>query len=1013
MRSWTFWLALACAISAQGQGQFRLYTTDDGLPNNSILAILQARDGYLWFTTYRGLVRFDGLHFQVFDNSNTPAIHGTNFVAYSMLEARDGSIWTSAWSAGATRYHNGKFTSYTKRDGLPNNTVTRVDQDDQGNIWFFTSRGLSKLRDDGKIEAVNEIDGERLDPYLKRPEALGGDSHLLGLFRVRVHNGQLRLQRFARGKWSSIPLPPDLPADPAKLRMEITYEDHRGRIWYTIADRPSQSFCAENGRLTIYKGLPAGSYANYLDRLGRLWITDQNGRTAFWKDGIATPMAGVSTATPMRVLEDSEGSYWAGTLNQGLVHEPVQVVSGVRLPGGPEVNKIQPLMQARNGDIWVGSYGLTRIRNGRFETFALPRSMAPWPGDQSVWGLWEDPDGTIFFSNNNGPKIFRNGRIELPGPPFDQIKNRVNAYLRDREGTLWMGNSDGVYVVRGSKMSLLRTESGVPLRGEVRTIYEDRGGTVWIGTDALLCKEQNAGLACFGSTDELAPWRVRGILQDSDGVLWVTTSGKGLLRVEGSQFQWIKAKDGLYTDDGSGILEDKNGYFWIGSRLGIYRVKRQDLNSFVKGEIPRVTTSYFGRKDGLNSVDTIGSGQPKALVAKDGMFWFPTSDGLARINPDLTRFNLAPPRVQIESCSLDQRPIDCGSGESISLPAGARNLEVHYTSLNLVRSDHIQFRYRLDGLDPDWVDVGSRRTAYYPHLPHGTFRLQILGANSFGEWSTQPKELTVIVEPRYFETNWFRALVVAFIGGVFALMWRLRGLQYKLRQQRQRAFAQQIIASQEAERQRIAGELHDSLGQHLTLIKNMALLLSRPNGKNKEQQIEAIATETTQAIAEVRQISRNLRPYQLDLLGLTKAIDLMVNGACEGAGIHPEVQLDDLAGAFPKETEIHLYRIVQECVNNAIKHASASVITLTAQRSGSRVTLIIRDDGVGFTPDRAQRQYSATGGFGLTGISERALLLSGTASFRSAPGQGTTVTIEMQAAAPAAPMELQQETANG
>jgi signal transduction histidine kinase len=234
------------------------------------------------------------------------------------------------------------------------------------------------------------------------------------------------------------------------------------------------------------------------------------------------------------------------------------------------------------------------------------------------------------------------------------------------------------------------------------------------------------------------------------------------------------------------------------------------------------------------------------------------------------------------------------------------------------------------------------------------------------------------------------------------MMWRLREVRYARRQALQRAFAQQIIASQETERKRIAGELHDSLGQRLTVIRNMALLLNRQGARNPEGQIEAIAAETAHAITEVRSISHNLRPYQLDLLGLSKAIDVLVTHSCQAAGIRADVVVDDLSGAFPKESEIHFYRIIQECLGNTIKHSKASTIRVMVQRLETEISLVVSDDGIGFIPMRPVAA-GAPGGFGLTGIAERAMLLGGSASIQSAPGQGTTVTITIETKATRAP----------
>jgi len=991
------------AVIGSAQDRFHLFTIDDGLPQDSILALLQSRDGYIWFTTYRGIVRFDGIRFRVFDQRNTPMM-GTNFVAYNLMEDRDGDIWAGAWSGGAICYHQGKFNLYTTRDGLPANTVKRIDQDDQGDIWFFTTRGLARMRNKtARIEPVAQIDGEDPNLYMELPAMLGGESHLFGLWRT--NRGRSGLQRFARGKWTDIPLPAGA-SDASSLRMEVVNEDPRGRLWFRIMSRPGQSYFVENGRQTTYTGLPDGSYGNYLDRLGRVWLTDTNGHTAFWSKGGVTPIPGISTSSPLRVIEDADGSMWAGTLNQGLAHAPVQAISSISLPGGAEANVIRPLLQDRRGDIWAGSYGLNRLHDGHVENFLLPSSMAKWPGDQIVWALFEDRDGTIIFSNNDGPKIFREGKIQWPDAPLREIKTRANAYLRDHAGNLWIGTEPALYLYRDSKITAMKSDRGVPLRGEVRALAEDKFGTVWIGTDAVLCNYRAGVMTCEGSPDTAVAWRIRSIKPDADGVLWIGSAYGGILRVEGDRRFWIQEKHGLYSNDAAGILEDADGYLWVGSRTGIFRARKQDLNALANGSTNRITSSYFGRRDGLNAADCAGFGEPHGFVARDGSLWFPTAAGLARIDPRQKMFQSNPAPVEIESCVLDQRDIGCDS--RITLRPGAKNLEISYTTPRLLRASQIQFKYRLEGLDADWVDARTRRTAFYPYLPAGNFHFQIMAANSFGVWSLTPSELIISVEPYFYQTKWFMALSILSMFGVFALLWRWRALQYKKRQAQQRAFAQQIIDSQEGERKRIAGELHDSLGQRLTLIKNMTMLLAKRSGEARERQIEAIGAETTQAIAEVRQISRNLRPHRLALLGLSKSIEVLLEETCQAGGLQSEIVVDELSGVFPKSAEIHFYRIVQECLTNAVRHARATTITVIVQRTNMGVTLVVSDDGAGFDADRLGRA-GAPAGFGLTGISERAQLLGGTAVIQSIPGQGTVITIEIKTGAIPA-LDQEQET---
>ena len=972
---------LLAALSAFAQERFHVYNTEDGLPHNSVLAIRRARDGYLWFTTYRGLVRFDGVHFKVFDPSNTPAIAGTTFAAFSLIEDRQGALWAGSWNSGAIRYQNGIFTSITTRDGLPNHEVVRIDEDEQGTIWIFTYPGLSKFRN-GRVEVVRSIEGEPVEPFLKAPLNLGLDPYLWGLWRCRGS----QLQRFAWGKWSDVPLPKGVNA--ATVQFDSLTEDSHRDLWFTVSGRPGSIFRVRQERLTVFDGVPQGTFANYQDKAGRLWITDRRGRSAVWRAGRTSLLDGVSTTERFFVTEDEEGSFWTGTLNGGLGHGTRAAIETVRLPGGPEVNTIWPILQDRAGDIWVGSYGLSRIR-GRHSGNWLHSPVPDRRHDAGlVSALWEEQDGTILLGTRYGVKRFRNGRIEQPDRPLLGIRLQVNAILRARSGGLWVGCDDGLYLYHDAKLTFFDDPKTNP-RGDVRALYEDKAGTLWIGTDSMLCKYRDGKFTCFGGQDERSNWKIRGLMQDAGNVIWAGTAGNGVLRIEGDRFSWIKAADGLPSNDAAAILDDGHGFFWMSSHLGIYRVRKEELNEFAAHRIDRVNSISLGKRDGLNDVNCAGNGQPHGFVAKDGRLWFPTRDGLAIVEPRRLEAESSPPPVRIESCSAGQHEIPCRG--TILLPAGSQDLSITYTGLNLLRSGQITFRYMLNGLNENWVNAGSRRTAYYSYLPPDTYTFRVTSAGGSGVWNSSPAELTITVEPYFYQALWFRVSLAAAVLTGIVLAWRRRTIQFNRRQALERAYTQQIIASQEAERKRIAAELHDGLGQRIALIRSMAMLASRSPGRDRGEQVDAIAAEAGHAMTEVRQISHDLRPYQLDLLGLVKAVETLASRTCDAAGIALEFQADDLAGGLPKEREIHVYRIVQECLNNIVRHSGSTRVRVGIHRNGAGISLTVNDNGVGFSPEG----YRQRAGFGITGIKERAELLHGKAEVQSIPGEGTTVTIDI------------------
>jgi len=330
--------------------------------------------------------------------------------------------------------------------------------------------------------------------------------------------------------------------------------------------------------------------------------------------------------------------------------------------------------------------------------------------------------------------------------------------------------------------------------------------------------------------------------------------------------------------------------------------------------------------------------------------------------------------------------------------------EIQYTAFSFLNPERIRFRYKLDGLDRDWIDAGSRRTAYYSHVPGGKYTFRVIAANADGVWNTVDSSLAITVLPPFYDTWWFR--VLSFAGAIFPVYFvvRYRVSQLKRANALQHAFSRELIASQESERKRIAAELHDSIGQRLVVIKNLALFFLRAQDdtaiKNeKVHLIKEISDEAGLAADESREISYNLRPFQLDRLGLSKAIEGIIRTVSSASTTRFSSELDNIDDVFPEDLRINFYRIVQESLNNIVKHAQATEATISVKRTVDRVTLTIRDNGTGFTPESARSEANpelGRSGFGRTGMAERARLLGGELSVQTAPDRGTVVSLQIR-----------------
>jgi signal transduction histidine kinase len=364
------------------------------------------------------------------------------------------------------------------------------------------------------------------------------------------------------------------------------------------------------------------------------------------------------------------------------------------------------------------------------------------------------------------------------------------------------------------------------------------------------------------------------------------------------------------------------------------------------------------------------------------------------VDPSSVTTVTQPPRVEIESASIEHKPQN--ELRHVVLNPRQSNLEIEYTALSYTKPEQISFRYMLQGVDDGWQEVGQRRTAYYSHLPPGEYLFRVSARNSDGVACIDDGTMIVTVIPPFYRRWWFLVLLFLAVLAIIWIVWNYRVRQLKKTQAAQQAFARDLIASQENERRRIAAELHDSLGQRLIIINNLVLFLLRPKKARSEedqmQTLEEIKTEASQAIEETRAISYALRPFQLDRLGLSKAIQALTKTVARASEIEITTRVDDIDDAFDDDVRINFYRIVQEALNNIVKHSGATHASVTVKRTKSSVVLVVSDNGKGLPSD--PRIAAGPGGFGLTGMRERATLLQGTMHVKSEPRAGTLLTME-------------------
>jgi signal transduction histidine kinase/ligand-binding sensor domain-containing protein len=974
---------------AVAQYHIDTWTTDNGLPHNAIRDILQTRDGYLWLATVDGLVRFDGLRFTTFNHENSPGMSGNRITA--LAQDSKGDLWMGSEST-VMRLHDGVFTSYGSESGVPAGMVDGVALDPSGYPLILSNEYVLGWQK-GRFTNLNAgplLTGPTAFPVTHFPEAAGFWSQSGEVLEVYVH-GRLRTAGI-------------LHASP-EVRIHAVAEDEYGTIWAAAA---GMLFRFQPGRL-IPKSLPLGCSAKEEVRfvagakLKLVCYAPSSPLVRSNPDG--TEQEVITSALPSSLefndfYQDREGTLWIGTGQTGLWHAREEVVTTLSERDGLRGHGIYPIYQDRSGAIWLGAWPnvLNRYDGGKFQHFTEHDGLAPF-----ISALYQDRAGTLWVgayggsrhdpAKQTGLRVFRKGRF-VPPAGFKEL-SPVRAIFQDRRGALWFGCENKLLRYENGDFRTFTTHDGLA-SNYINVLVEDATGNLWIGGQGGLTRFSGGRFTPYTVRDGLPSPTVRALYVDRDNVLWIGTYDGGLGRLEKGKFTRYSTSDGLFSSGVFQILDDSRGYFWMSSNQGIYRVQKKELDDFAHNRTRTVTSIAYGKADGMLSVECNGGHWPAGIRTRDGKLWFPTQEGAAVIAPAQITQNRTPPPVVIESCLVDRRAVPLH--RPITLSPTQVSFEIQYTALSFVNPQHIRFKYKLEGLDQDWIDAGPRRTAYYSHLPSGNYSFRVIAANSDGVWNAQGAQLRLSIQPPFYKTWWFVAMVFIATAGVVVFGWKVRVSQLQRAYAAQEAFSRQLIASQERERKRIAAELHDSLGQQLLIIKNWAVLaLTSLNGqKSVKQSLDEISGTASHAIEEMRGIAYNLRPYQLEKLGLTAAIRSLVARVNASSNIRVTGKIEDVDGLFSQEAEISIYRIVQEALNNTIKHSQASEGSVLVSKNSGTLHLRIEDNGRGFTPPDNSTQQEDLKGFGLLGITERVRMLGGTLAIQSTPGQGSNLEISLQ-----------------
>jgi ligand-binding sensor domain-containing protein/signal transduction histidine kinase len=975
--------------------------TEKGFPGGSVSAIAQTTDGYLWIGTDEGLIRFDGVNFQRFEQANPGSIAIGPIQA--LFADGQGNLWILMRNTKLLRYRDGIFNLLR---GEAENGITAMGRGAGGAV-MLSSLAMGTLTYEGGRFL-------RLSPAPVLPDS------------AIVTHGEIPDQRSARLNWSSGVMPDRLAA-PISTVISIAATGD-GRIW--LGTEGGGLYYLSGGRVSAATDRPTNLKVNCLLPVGNseLWVGTNKG--VFHWNGSDLTHTGVPLSLlqveVLSMIRDRDSNIWVGT-RRGLLRFNA---SGVSSLDRSTAEAATAVFEDREGNIWIGgARGLERLRDSTFVTYSVPGSES-----QSMGPLYVDPKGDVWVAPIEGGLRWLSGgkgeSVNAAGLSGDIVysitgnghdlwvgrqrgglthlrydhspvtaetytdasglaQNSVNAVHASRDGTVWLGTlSGGVSELRNGHFTNYTTANGLA-SNTVSSIAEGTDGTMWFGTPNGLSALSKNGWQNYTVRAGLFSPDVNCLLQDSTGTLWIGTA-EGLAYFRAGRMQLLEGSSSSLREPIFGIAEDKKGRLWIATARHVLGLERTNLPG---GALATTSVREYGLADGLRGTEGVKRYQ-SVVEDSEGRIWLSTNHGLSVVNPARGTLNSSPAPVHIEAVTVDGSGLDL-TGPIRVLP-GKQNITFQYVGVSLGNPEAVRYRYRLDGVDRGWSEAVTNREATYGNLGAGTYRFRVMASNSEGPWNGSEAAIGFEIEPAFWQTWWFRASLAAMI--LLTVCGAYRFHLYQLTSQ-----FNMRLEGRVSERTRIARDLHDTLLQsfHGLLLRFQAvsnLLPARP--QEAKQRLDDAIDQAAQAITEGRDAVQGLRssvtaPNDLALalsrLGqLLRASETSQNPPA----FHVEVE------GTPRELKPILrdevYRIVGETLRNAFRHAQARRVEIGIRYDKQGLTLHVIDDGKGIPEEL--KVTGRPGHWGLEGMRERAKKIGAQLELWSRPEAGTEIELKIPAA---------------
>jgi signal transduction histidine kinase/ligand-binding sensor domain-containing protein len=945
----------------------KVWETDDGLPHNAVISVLQRRDGFLWVTTEGGTVRFDGLSFAPFRVPPVSGVRASNI--RTVIEEDDETLLLMCDRPGLIRFRDKTFLVHPAVERFPEKQkVQSLFREEDGVFWIVFSDLEAWRWRHGFIE---KFPVSSMKPF-RSAVSFARDQQS----NVYVARG-LGVELYQSGNLISLA---SIPIRPTMICASQT-----GGLWLATAEALSKF---EDGKITMEVTPPPWPEKSMPSTLlegrdGVLWIgTSGHGLLRWTPDGCTT----VETSHPRinRVSEDDEGNLWVATAGGGL--NRLQTARFQLFAEDPtwSTDTAGGVCEDTAGHVWFANRrAVRRISANQID---VPSSWDGWPDYASI--ACADRAGNVWFAI--GPELCR-AKANSSEPPIwltNDSDKPIYVFFVSRDGSLWAGRQGGpLERYRNDVLELFGPEQGYT-GTVVQAINEDAEGHLWVGTrNGNLFQLVDGRFTKYSTANGLPKTSIRTIFRDAEGLLWIGTGGAGLLLRQNDRFARITELQGLVDDTISQVIEDDFGYLWLGARRGLSKVAKTEILEQIAGRRPSVTPITYGRSEGLPGFSAISGYQPSAWKTTGGQLWFVTRKGLVMTDPGRLQANPAGPRVHLEKFMADGQSI---ANPHVRLPSSTRRFEFHYTTPAFVAPEKVRFRYQLEGFDSGWTEAGPLRIATYSTLPPNHYRFRVTASNGDHVWSPVGATLSFDVLPAWWERWWAQVALLSLGGLILAAcvrFWSHRLLKRRLERLEHKHRL-------ESERARIARDLHDHLGSGLVQISMIAEELHEDC-----QELSDVKSQSARLVQRARSIARDLdavvwaaNPQHDSLPSLCSYLCQFSSEYFRCTPIRCRIDAEDKVPTLPLSPEArhHLFMAAKEAMNNVLKHSQATEVHLIMRICDDCFELIIADNGRGFCMVSAE----TSGRNGLPNMRFRIAEIGGNLDIQSSDA-GTTVSIRL------------------